>query len=611
MEGGRNMKSFPLCFQWLAGPAILLMAVPGSIAGQEHADSDSSKIVIERDVRIPMSDGITLAADVFRPVETDPVPAILIVSPYSRTSTQARATAWARRGYAVVFVDSRGTFDSEGEYYPYVNEGRDAYDVQQWIGQQAWSDGKVGMWGKSYPAFIELLSAPFGSPHLKAVIPVSSQSDNFYGIWYSRGLLNQGIAFIGALFLGGRLATIDPAAINWMDLLTRLPLQETLDEEGLGSGYVADVIRHSTYDEFWRTMSLHDRYGKMDVPALHVGGWYDPNVRATIVNFTNMRERSKSEHARRWQRLIMGPWTHANREIWFPMTAAPAESWDGRLGDTEFGPQAAIDHEKEHLRWFDYHLKGIDNGVEGEAPIKIFVMGENVWRDEWEWPLSRARSTRFYLRSQKSARTRFGDGRLSPQSPSDEQPDSYVYNPRNPVSTWGGPVCCTLGLAPGGPLDQRVNQSRQDVLVFSSDPFEEDTEVTGAIELQLFFSTNVPDTDFFATVSDVYPDGRAIFISQGMLRTRFRDSLTDPTMLTPGEIHEVIIKFSETSNVFKAGHRIRLHITSSDFPRFDRNLNTAKPVGIGTEADIRVAEQVIYHDEVHPSILTLPVIPRS
>jgi putative CocE/NonD family hydrolase len=580
------------------------------MAGQEPGNDSGAGVLVERNVRIPMNDGVTLAADVIRPEQAEPVPALLIVSPYSRTPIQSRAAAWARRGYAVVFVDSRGTFDSGGEYYPYVNEGRDAYDVQQWIGQQAWSDGNVGMWGKSYPAFIELLSAPFGSPHLKAVIPVSSQSDNFSNIWYSKGLLNLGIAFFGAMYLGGRFGTIDPEAINWMELVTRLPLRGTLDEEGLGSGFVADVIRHSTYDDFWRAMSIQHRYGAMDVPALHVGGWYDPNVHETIFNFTNMRKQSKSARARRWQHLIIGPWTHANREIWLPAVSAPAGVWDGRLGDAEFGPDAAMDHENQHLRWFDYHLKGIDNGLEHEAPIRIFVMGENVWRDEWEWPLSRAIPTRLYLHSRQSARTRVGDGQLSAEPPVDETPDTYLYDPRNPVPTWGGSVCCTGALAPGGPLDQRVNQGRQDVLVFSSDPLDADTEVTGAMELRLFFSTNVPDTDFFATVSDVYPDGRAVFIAQGMLRTRYRESLTDPTMLTPGEVHEVTFTFWETSNVFKAGHRIRLHITSSDFPRFDRNLNTAKPVGEGTQADIRVAEQTVYHDAARPSSLLLPVIPQ-
>lgn len=203
-----------------------------------------------------------------------------------------------------------------------------------------------------------------------------------------------------------------------------------------------------------------------------------------------------------------------------------------------------------------------------------------------------------------------GDSRLSAEPPEDETPDTYLYDPRNPVPTWGGPVCCTGALAPGGPLDQRVNQGRQDVLVFSSDPLDADTEVTEAIQLRLFFSTNVPDTDFFATVSDAYPGGRAVLITQGTLRTRFRESLTEPTMLTPGEVHEVTLTLWETSNVFKARHRIRLHITSSDFPRFDRNLNTAKSVGEGTEADIRVAEQVIYHDAERPSSLLLPVIPR-
>lgn len=315
----------------LIGVGTLLMVAVVPLAGQEPDLRDGVAVLVERDVRIQVGDGITLAADVFRPEQAEPVPALLIVSPYSRTQIQNRAEAWALRGYAVVFVDSRGTFGSEGEYYPYVNEGRDAFDVQQWIGRQPWSDGKVGMWGKSYPAFIELLSAPFGSPHLQAVIPVSSQSDNFSNIWYSNGLLNLGIAFFGAMYLGGRFATINPEAINWMELVTRLPVKRTLDEEGLGSAFVADVIRHSTYDDFWRAMSIQHRYGEMDVPALHVGGWYDPNVHETFVNFTNMRDSSVSARSRRWQRLIMGPWSHASREIWFPAVSSRRSLWMGAL----------------------------------------------------------------------------------------------------------------------------------------------------------------------------------------------------------------------------------------------------------------------------------------
>ncbi len=485
--------------EMLLGVGMLLATVVPMV-GQESSNVYSSNVVVERDVAIPMSDGVMLAADVFRPEQRESVPTLLIVSPYGRERGQIRAPRWAQRGYAVVFADSRGTFDSEGDYYPYVNEGRDAYEIQQWIGQQRWSDGKVGMWGKSYPAFIQLLSATHGSPHLKSVIPVSSQSDNFSEVWYSEGLLNLSLAYRGAFYLAGRQDTIDTEAINWMQLMTRLPLQGALDKEDLGSGFVTDIIRHSTYGAFWRAMSIQHRYKEMDVPALHVGGWYDPNVHATITNFTSMREHSKSEHARRWQHMIIGPWTHDNREIWFQDRPGPEQTWDGRLGDTEFGPQAAMDHENRHFRWFDYHLKGIDNGLENEAPIRIFVMGENVWREEWEWPLSRTRMTRLYLHSQKSARTRFGDGKLNVEPPGDEKSDTYLYDPRNPVPTWGGAVCCTGGLAPGGPLDQRVNQGRQDVLVFTSDPLEVDTEVTGAIELRLFFSTNVTDTDFLATI---------------------------------------------------------------------------------------------------------------
>ena len=241
-------------------------------------------------------------------------------------------------------------------------------------------------------------------------------------------------------------------------------------------------------------------------------------------------------------------------------------------------------------------------------PIRIFVMGDNVWRDEYEWPLSRAVPTTLFLHSDGFANTRFGDGALSSEPPADEPPDQYSYDPRSPVPTYGGHGCCGAGLTPGGPLDQQSTQQRQDVLVYTSDPLVEDTEVTGAPRVRLVFSTDVTDTDFFVTLSDVHLDGRAILITEGALRTRFRDSAEEPTLLTAGKVYEVEISMWETSNVFKEGHRIRLHVTSSNFPRFNRNLNSGRSMAEETEADIRVATQTVYHDRTHASALVLPVI---
>jgi putative CocE/NonD family hydrolase len=282
----------------------------------------------------------------------------------------------------------------------------------------------------------------------------------------------------------------------------------------------------------------------------------------------------------------------------------------------DFGSEMLTDLQQLHLHWYDYHLKGIQNGLQREAPIRIFVMGENRWRDEQEWPLARARATRMYLSSSGHANSRMGDGVLSEKAPDSQPLDKYAYDPRYPIPTYGGHGSGGGGITRDGafsvqgPMDQRSIQQRNDVLVYTSDELSRETEVTGTVELSLFFSTDVKDTDFFATLSDVYPDGRTILLTEGALRTRYRNSLQKATLLTPNQTYEIKIALWETSNLFKTGHRIRLHVTSSNFPRFNRNLNSGKAMAEEGEADIRVANQTVYHDRAHASSLVLPVIPR-
>ena len=332
-------------------------------------------------------------------------------------------------------------------------------------------------------------------------------------------------------------------------------------------------------------MSIRDKYAEMDVPAFHVTGWYDDLSAETQTNFVGMSTQSRSENARRWQKLVIGPWGHG----------VPRISDSGFVfGDVDFGKEVKIDFQAMSMKWFDYHLKGIDNGLDKEAPVKIFVMGANKWRDEREWPLKRARPTPYYLHSKGQANTRFGDGVLSTDAPANEPADKFRYDPRNPVPTYGGHGCCDYSFAAMGPLDQRVNQQRADVLVYSTPPLSEDTGVSGIVEAQLSFATDVTDTDFFVTLSDVYPDGKAIDITEGQARTRFRESQEHPTLLTPNKETSIAVKLWGTSNLFKKGHRIRVHITSSNFPRYARNLNSGKALGEEAEQDIRVATTVFH-----------------
>jgi hypothetical protein len=386
--------------------------------------------------------------------------------------------------------------------------------------------------------------------------------------------------------------------VDWMKLTTHLPIKSSLDQLGVQSPFLSQVIAHSSYDDFWRQMSLHGRYKDMDVPSLFVTGWFDDLMHETFMNFTNMRNSSRSEHSKRWQELVVGPWQHG-------------DTHQTDLEGVDFGSQSSVDLHALELRWFDYHLKGIDNGLEDKPPIRVFVMGANEWRDLTEWPPATARPTSFYLHSDGFANTRFGGGTLSDDSAQNEPVDHYSYDPRNPVPSFGGHGCCAGEMAPAGPRDQRPIQGMLGVLVYSSKPLASDLEIIGTAELKLAFSTDVSDTDFFITLSDSEPDGRSNLITEGFLRARFRDSLEKPALLVPGRIYQVTIPLWETAYVFKATHQIQLQITSSNFPRFDRNLNTAKPLGEGTEADIRIAHETIYHDQADPSFLILPVIPPS
>ena len=557
-----------------------------------------SNAQVRTDVLVPMRDGVQLAADIYLPDGAGPFPVLLSRTPYNKIRGASRAAKFNQYGYAVVLVDSRGIHASQGNWQPYVTEAIDGYDTQEWIAKQPWCDGNIGMFGTSYPGFTQLLPAPYRSNSVKAIVPVAAQSDNYGSIWYTDGLYHLALALRWGANQASLASGGNPPSINWMQVMRYLPVKSALGAFGLESPFVSQTIKHSTYDDFWKSMSVRDVYSEMDVPAFHVTGWYDDLVHETIVNFLSMQSHSRSKHARRWQKLLIGPWGHG-----LPREAV--------YGDVNFGPNMLIDSDKLHLNWYDYHLKGIDNGLNEEAPIRIFVMGANVWRDEYEWPLERVERSRFYLNSSGGANSRFGDGSLDLELSSKSDADTYRYDPRNPVPTYGGSGCCGGGLTPHGPLDQRVNQQRQDVLVYTTDILEKDIEVTGAIELQLFFRTDVPDTDFFATVSDVYPNGKAILVAEAMQRMRYRKSIEAPNWLNLNQVYEVKMQFWETSNVFKAGHRIRLHLTSSNFPRFDRNLNAAVPIGEGLDADIVVATHVIYHNQELPSSLYLPVVPNS
>lgn len=540
-----------------------------------------------------MRDGVLLSADIYRPPVGEAFPVLLLRTIYD--NQMPRYVEWARRfvqaGFAVVMQDCRGRFDSDGAWEPYINETDDGYDTHEWIGHQPWCNGKIGTFGISYPGFTQTLPATKRSKYLTALAPIASQQDN-YGHIYVDGVLHLHIAMFFINVVGRSMQREARGLLDQDELYNRLPLSTALDDIA-DIPFYRDVIKHYTFDDFWKRYSLRNRYGEVAAPALFITGWYDSLLHETLKVFNGWRHKGGSTEARTNTRILIGPWGHQN--------LGSAE----KFGEIEFGADAARDIVAEQIRWYDRRLKGVDNGIDREPPISLFVMGENRWRFENEWPLARTQFTNYYLHSHGQAATSNGDGWLDIEKPSEEPPDRFIYDPANPVPSWGAQY---QNLDRTGPRDRSEIAKRRDVLVYNSRPLATDVEVTGPVTATIYAASSAPDTDFTATLVDVHPDGKAINLCEGIRRARFRESIEMPTSIEPLKIYEYKIDLWDTSNLFKAGHRIRIEISSSNFPRFDRNLNTgAQP---GTDTEMAVAHQAIFHNGPNPSHVTLPVIPR-
>ena len=545
-------------------------------------------------VAVPMSDGVALSTDIYLPRSDGPFPTLLVRTIYDNQSQQLieAAERFVVRGYAVVMQDCRGRFDSDGEWEPYVNEAQDGHDTQEWVGSQPWCDGNIGTFGTSYVGFTQSLTAPLRSKYLKALVPTVSQQDNF-GHFYIDGALQLHVAMNFINMAGRTMQRGSRNAMNSAEFYRRLPLVSALDDI-VDLPFYRDVIGHSTFDDFWKSYSLRYSYEDIEAPALIVSGWYDNLVHESFKLFKGWTTKAHSSDARRLTKLLIGGWSHGN--------IGSSETF-GSIG---FGPAAGMDFIEEQLRWYDRRLKGFDNGMDNEPPIRIFVMGANKFRYENEWPLARTQYTNYYLHSGGGANSLYGDGILTTEAPVGQPPDRYVYNPNDPAPTLGGQIMA-IQMTVSGPWDRRPVERRDDVLVYTSEELKEDIEVTGPVSLKLWVQSTATDTDFTGTLVDVHPDGKAIIICEGLLRCRYRESIEETTLMIPGETYELTVNMWETSNVFKAGHCIRLEVSSSNFPRFDRNLNTGNQPGM--DAEMQTAEQTIFHDAQRPSHLNLPVIP--
>lgn len=568
-------------------------------------------VSVTTDVPARMRDGVTLFADVYIPRGDGPFPVVLMRTPYSKTMAHTEAYAhpvwFARRGYIVVVQDVRGRWCSEGEWYPFAHEMADGYDTVEWAAGLPKSNGRVGMYGFSYDGATQLWAAVTAPPHLTCIVPAMTSSEYYDGWTYRGGALNQ--AFVQAWSMGLAEVTARRRGLTQLEADLRaaftlmgpqfleLPLKNwgLLRREGIAPWYF-DWLEHPTRDEYWEESSIERRYAKVRVPALHVAAWYDIFVDGSIRNFVGLRAGADGEQARRGQRLFIGPWHHTP---WAPIVSG----WN-------FGPEARNTVSELQVRWFDHWLKGEENGVAQEAPVQIFVMGENRWRAEWEWPLARTRPTEFYLHSAGAANSINGDGELSPAPPGEEAPDVFAYNPGSPVPSLGGRSCCRYAITPMGPAPQWQAEILNGVLVYTTAPLQEDTEVTGPVTATLYAATTARDTDWTVKLVDVYPDGVAINVADGILRARYRDSLSAPALLEPERVYEYRIDLGSTSNLFKAGHCIRVQVSSSNFPCYDRNLNTGGLFGAETLSDGVNATQTVFHDAGRPSRITLPLIPR-
>lgn len=569
--------------------ALLLLFLAPLLSSTVTAQVDGVRM--ELDTRVKMRDGVELSADVYRPDKAGKYPVILVRTPYDNgTAPNLQAgKRWAKRGFVYVVQDVRGRGDSDGIFYPLLTEGKDGYDTIAWLAAQPWSNGKIGMMGGSYLGWVQMYAAIENPPALTAMIPAVTPTDPDKSWPMQYG-------------------AISPATISWLANISGHTSQD-LSELDLWGAYALRPIRaqdrylgrsikawqdwldHPASDAYWDQFAFQRRILDSKVPMLHVSGWYDDVLLGTLQNFANLTSPTRDATLRSGQQLIIGPWGHR-------INAST------RMGDVEFGQSAVIDLEAIQARWFERWLRGVDNGVEREKPVRIFVMGENKWREENEWPLARTRWTKFYLHSRGKANSRYGDGTLDTIPPGAEPADHFQYDPANPI-----PLITDAHFSQvGGPDDYQSVERRDDMLVFTTSPLTSPTEVCGPLSATIHASTSAKDTDWFTKILVVYPNGVARRLNDGAIRARYAKNPRQAAFIPPGTIESFSIDNWGTCILLNPGERIRLEVASSSFPKFDPNLNTGGSAADETRGVI--ANQSVYHDRAHASYVLLPLIPR-
>ena len=618
--------------------AVAILGLLGFALGIEAAEPErrfappeaKHQVRLEKTVLVPMRDGVKLSTDLYFPQGlTGSLATVLVRTPYNKKDLRREgspALFFAGQGYVVAVQDVRGKFESEGEFVIQGHDAEDGFDTVEWLSTRPWSNGKVGTYGCSYLGDVQIHQSKLRHPALAAMIPQAAGSSvgPAGGRYRYFGARNGGAfelaAGVGWFHGNGsklyyrpppgtpledfrQYADLfdpapKPAPLDFRRTWPTLPLIDMMERVSAPPTDWKDVLGRDLTDPWWDEFGYLKDSDRFDVPALHVNSWYDFGVAETLFERGLLGTNADSARGRENQFAVISPTTHCQSE----RATADTVVGERNLGDARF------DYWGTYLRWFDYWLRGIENGVTEMPKIQIYVMGRNQWRAESEWPLARARFTRYYLHSDGRANSRSGSGALDISPPTDEPPDRYVYDPENPVPSRGGAVCCTgTPDAPEGSFDQSEIEARDDVLVYSTPPLTEGIEITGSIEAVLYVSSSAVDTDFTAKLVDAYPDGTAYNVQEGILRARYRQGFDRKVWMKAGDVVEVRIDLQATSNYFPPGHRIRLEVSSSNFPRFDRNLNT----GGNNFDEVKwiVAENAVHHDQTFPSYLLLPIIP--